>query len=356
MAQTETSIAIAASKRLKMDGRSLLTLQTFISNALNNLARQTVNDSTKSSYLMTNPASVTKPISNSTFNYYADLSSLIADPQIMLDYLQRGTIFHTPAPNTFTIAAIDATVTISGSGYSAVDGAYTQRGTYLSFPYYNLTGSADSTSTDVIYAQWNIKDSGAIKYTTNDLVPKDYPWLGTWESVNPVNDPAPTVVGTGTDISITAHGYPNGLAVRLSNISGNISGVSTTTTYYVIVIDENTIALATSPANAALGTKVTLTLLDTGTVTITPYQRTIAQWLASPSQGALAGSLPLDYVYIWLENTLMYTTAVTGTFAFNVPYIPTLESVPEALESDLIDQVVTLAISQGFEPNTEAEK
>lgn len=356
MAQTENTIAIAASKRLKMDGRSILPLQSFVSNALNNLARQTANDSTKSAYLMTDPATTTCPISSSTYNYYCNLATLIADPQIMLDYLQRGTIFHTSAPNTFTVAGIDATVTVSGAGYSAVNGVYTQRGTYLSYPYYNLTGSSDSTTVDVIYAQWNITDSGAVKYTTNDLVPKDYPWLGTWESVNPVNDPAPTFVGTGTDITIASHGYTTGLAVRLSGISGNISGVTTTTTYYVIVIDENTIALATSEANAALGTKITLTLGDTGTVTITPYQRVIAQWLSSPSQGALAGSLPLDYVYIWLEGTLLYTTVTTGTFLFNVPFIPTLDVLPTALESDLVDQVVTIALGQGYEPLTEAEK
>lgn len=87
MSLNHTQAAILASKRLKMDGRSLLTLQSYVGNALNNLARQCANDDYKKRYLMTLPSATTSTItSDSAFRYYSDLSTLMTTPQIMLDY------------------------------------------------------------------------------------------------------------------------------------------------------------------------------------------------------------------------------------------------------------------------------
>ncbi len=67
--------------------------------------------------------------------------------------------------------------------------------------------------------------------------------------------------GSGTAASnnatFTSHGIKRtGYRVRLQ--SGTLSGLSTSTTYYAIVIDSNTLAFATSRANALAGTKISI--------------------------------------------------------------------------------------------------
>ena len=71
-----------------------------------------------------------------------------------------------------------------------------------------------------------------------------------------------SVTGSGTVASsngtFTSHGINRtGMKVRLS--SGTLSGLSASTDYYAIVVDANTLAFATSYANAIAGTKIAIT-------------------------------------------------------------------------------------------------
>lgn len=268
MSLNDLQVATLASKRLKLDGRGLLPLMSYVSNALNNLARQCANDDYKRRYLMTAPASTTSTItSDSGFRYYTDLSTLIASPQIMVDYLQYGTIFFIPLTRTWT------------------------------------TGSV-----------------------------------------------------SGNRISITNHTFQTGFAVQLSTTNTLPAPLALNTTYYIIRISANIIAIASSYANALAGTEITLSDVGAGVGSVVPYGEYIAQWLASPTQAALISSNPYFYPYIWIEGNLLYTNQIEGTFRYNCPYIPTLDTLPEVLESDLIDSVVQLAITQGFTPITQAEQ
>lgn len=70
-----------------------------------------------------------------------------------------------------------------------------------------------------------------------------------------------TILGTGTasssNATFTAHGLNRtGFKVRLS--SGVLSGLAVSTDYYAIVVDSNTLAFATTLANAIAGTKVAI--------------------------------------------------------------------------------------------------
>jgi len=70
-----------------------------------------------------------------------------------------------------------------------------------------------------------------------------------------------TITGSGTassnNATFTNHGVNRtGFKVRLS--SGTLSGLVTNTDYYAIVVDSNTLAFATSRANAIAGTKIVL--------------------------------------------------------------------------------------------------
>lgn len=68
-------------------------------------------------------------------------------------------------------------------------------------------------------------------------------------------------VNTGTDeITITGHGLNRQDIIYLTNSGGALpSGLSANTPYYVIVVDANTIQLATSSSNAASGTPIDIT-------------------------------------------------------------------------------------------------
>lgn len=77
---------------------------------------------------------------------------------------------------------------------------------------------------------------------------------------------------TANTITFTAHGLYTGRAVALSIGGGSLPAGLSATTYYVVVVDANTIKFATSLANAEAGTVVDITDYGTAsnTMTITP--------------------------------------------------------------------------------------
>src|SRR5262245_45356 len=101
MSLSEQDVAILATKRLKLDGRGLLPLMSMVQNALSNMAREIANDPQRRFWLMTDRTTATADIERSGATYFVNLETLIEDPQIMLDYLNYGTIFYENT-NTFT--------------------------------------------------------------------------------------------------------------------------------------------------------------------------------------------------------------------------------------------------------------
>jgi hypothetical protein len=92
-------------------------------------------------------------------------------------------------------------VTVSGAGYSSVNGLYVERGDYAGKPYYTLYGVNDTTDVSVIRwtggaePKWQIFDSGGDEpYFSEEDV--DFPWLVQNWTVNTEGvgeAPAPTV-------------------------------------------------------------------------------------------------------------------------------------------------------------------
>ena len=99
--------------------------------------------------------------------------------------------------------------------------------------------------------------------------PTSFTTANTTTGVQTAVDPTNT---TGETLTIASHGFETGRSVALSINSGSLPTGWSATTYYVIVKDSNTIALASSLANAEAGTKVTIS--DYGdadkTITVTP--------------------------------------------------------------------------------------
>jgi len=78
-------------------------------------------------------------------------------------------------------------------------------------------------------------------------------------------------VDTVTDqITITAHTFSTGLKGQVSNPGALPTGLSASTDYFVIVIDADTIQLATSLVNALAATAINITAQGSGTNTFTP--------------------------------------------------------------------------------------
>ena len=69
------------------------------------------------------------------------------------------------------------------------------------------------------------------------------------------------------NITISSHGLTTGLKVQASSTGTLPAGLSTSTDYFVIAVDDNTVRLATSLENALAGTAINLT--DQGTAAAT---------------------------------------------------------------------------------------
>lgn len=84
-----------------------------------------------------------------------------------------------------------------------------------------------------------------------------------------------TVLSQPNDtLTMTAHGQVTGSKGQCTTTGGLPTGLSTSTDYFVIVVDANTVKLATSLALAVAGTAVDITGAGTGTQTFTPTTST----------------------------------------------------------------------------------
>lgn len=128
-----------------------------------------------------------------------------------------------------------------------------------------------------------------------------------------VNTPAAqsfTANDTTMIFTATAHGMLTGLAVQVSNSGGALpTGLSGSTTYYVINLTANTFQLATTLAHAIAGTNLSISSNGTGTQTVTPTAiATATVQLAGSDDGV---------TYIPISGSSNSITA-TANFAWNV--------------------------------------
>lgn len=95
--------------------------------------------------------------------------------------------------------------------------------------------------------------------------------VGVVPATGAVHTFADTDVNTGADtITITAHGYGVGEAFTLTTGGTLPAPLVAATTYYVIVVNANTIKVATGYANALANVAINLTTTGAGTSTVTP--------------------------------------------------------------------------------------
>lgn len=149
------------------------------------------------------------------------------------------------------------------------------------------------TSADVFQLEATV-DGGAIDFTgsgTGDI---------TVTRTTPADTAAASAVYSVADtITIADHGLVDGQVGQVTTDDALPTGISAMTNYFVIVVDDDTIKLATSKANALAGTAVNITAQGAGTHTFTP--------------GAVAGDLNVE---VSNDGSLWFTigsaTAVSG--------------------------------------------
>lgn len=79
-----------------------------------------------------------------------------------------------------------------------------------------------------------------------------------------------TASAASDTLTVTSHGYREGLIVTVSSTTTLPAGLSGATNYFVTSPTTNTFKLATSLANAQAGTAIDLTTAGTGTHTVLP--------------------------------------------------------------------------------------
>lgn len=190
------------------------------------------------------------------------------------------------ASQNFTVNATTDQATCSTHGYSNGDPIIVTSTTTLPSPL------AESTEYYVIYVDPNTfqfaatygdaVDGTAINLTdtgtgTHSVYAKGGGAnLNVWAdySNSATQNFATTDVDTGTDeITLTAHGLENYQRIQFTSTGSVPGGLSASTTYYLIVVDANTIQVATSYTNAFNGTQINITSVGSGTHTLTPYEQ-----------------------------------------------------------------------------------
>jgi hypothetical protein len=179
---------------------------------------------------------------------------------------------NTPSAKTFDsgVAALlvvqDLTYTADtrGTAGNSITIAYTAGGT-AGAEVVSVVGSAISVQIDTgVSTADQIKTAVDASVAASALISVTVSGTGTDAQVvaaaTPLATGADSEVDTTTDrITIPSHGLPLGLKGQLTSTGTLPTGLALATDYFVIVIDANTIQLASSLANAEAGTAINIT-------------------------------------------------------------------------------------------------
>jgi len=180
---------------------------------------------------------------------------IIANSATSGDYL-----FICDGTNGWTIDTSGIVVTITSTSLYNVT-MLTSGAGYGSAPNFTFSGAGGAVATGVVsngaVLSASISNYGT-GYVTAPTVTVDAPLL--------TFDPSTAVNTTTEAITLTGHTYGTGNAVAYGVGAGSaIGGLVSGTTYYIIRVDDDTIKLAASSADALAGTAINLTSVGTGT-------------------------------------------------------------------------------------------
>ncbi len=142
-----------------------------------------------------------------------------------------------------------------------------------------------------------------------------------WDATCTVTDTTPGAKTfaflSGNNFTSTAHGYLVGLKVRVSTSVTLPTGLTAGVDYYIIVINADVFAFASSQANALLGTAITISGAGSGVQTATP--QALAGGTLVFQKNNVPSTIP-NYSPVWFTITSPTTAAtqnVTGAGTLN---------------------------------------
>jgi len=166
--------------------------------------------------------------------------------------LREGTDWTAVATASGTAKAISDAIMANSGTNALVVSTWTTGGVIFT------TSTAVGTSSNyLLYTS----SQAALRLTGTVTTPSGFPGRGASAMTGGTN--AAWTNGSGI-ITVASHGLPTALNVLYSGTPA-IGGLTTGTTYFVIPLSANTLALATTKANAIAGTAITLTSSQTAT-------------------------------------------------------------------------------------------
>lgn len=216
---------------------------------------------------------------------------------------------------TFTGGVDNAVVTINGTALT--QGTQWSRGASVTLTAASISGAINTAFSGLLVST----NVAGVVNSTSSFVGTLANYALTSSTPSQISVSHPTYVGgansayalSSPNLNITSHGYTTGVPLLLTGASAP-SPLAANTTYYAIYVDANDIELATSLANAKLGTYITFTSSSTTgphTTTLTP--------LAFTGTAGLQWQVSNDCV-----NYTNLTTTVLGvsvsSLTFGTPY------------------------------------
>lgn len=127
--------------------------------------------------------------------------------------------------------------------------------------------------------------------------------VGRWTDTIPAGVNFTTDFAADDELDATAHGLVQEQKVQLTTGGTLPAGLATTTDYWVIFIDANTLELALSLADARAGTQIDITDDGTGTHTITATALSVTMTVQYAARGETAAEVvEAD----WIDSTLNF--------------------------------------------------
>lgn len=125
--------------------------------------------------------------------------------------------------------------------------------------YYRFTGEMALSALRFAPAGWLLCDGAAVSRST---------YAALFDALNPSLGTITVTIASPGLVTLTGHGLLTGDGIYLTSTGSLPTGISQNTQYWVIKNDANSFWLATTPANAAAGTKINTTGSQTGTHTL----------------------------------------------------------------------------------------
>ena len=201
----------------------------------------------------------------------ASFSATVANPTKNSIYIANNLFSNNEVVTyTFSNPATIASGITSGTSYyvKALDGNRFQLGTTVGFTTeVNITSTGSGIQTfENSSASFGVVDGS---YTTTRVVDEKTLEVSLPFKIGPgtkaFNATSNVVTGASGYITITNHFFSTGTRVIYDNKGGtSLGGLTNNFDYYVIVLDDTRIRLATSAANAVNGTAITITTQQTG--------------------------------------------------------------------------------------------